>query len=445
MLSARESIYGSKNSIYGGLSNFQEGIMKKVVAALAAFLVLMGGTLSAQNTTLTVWDFKYGGKDAAALVLKDLDTLFEASHLGVKINHVGQPGDTYYQLIQGAATANTGPDVVMFHPDGRMQQFASLLYTLDKDTADVKSQFVPSSLIATSSPAQAGGSLKLLPFSMQGFGIYYNKDLFKKAGLDPAKAPKSEAEFLAACAKLKAAGIVPIVTGKDYTIDFFLRVLVANIAGPNYGDMVTSDAVFATPEFKKAATFVKTLVDKGYVEKAGLTRPYFMDAIDSFAAGSGAMFVGLLSDVGNWKRFSDTLGINKVGYFPNVNLEGSKYKDQQSAQPAGIGWGIFSWTKQTKLALEYIKFVSTGTGAARSAAAAGTISPNMMIDTSKIPYPVLPTIIGYMKTNFSEDFLQFGQANLENDMIRLDDQYFVTGQITVDQYVSGIQKSFHAK
>jgi len=309
----------------------------------------------------------------------------------------------------------------------------------------VKGQFVPSSLIATSSPAKAGGALKLLPFSMQGFGIYYNKDLFKKAGLDPAKAPKSEADFLAACEKLKAAGIVPIVTGKDYTIDFFLRVLVANIAGPGYQSMVTSDSVFATPEFKKAATFVKTLVDKGYIEKAGLTRPYFMDAIDAFSAGSGGMFVGLLSDVGNWKKFSDSLGIANVGYFPNVNLTGSKYKDQQSAQPAGIGWGIFTWTKQTKLALEYIKYVSTGIGAARSATAAGTISPNMMIDTSKIPYPVLPSIIAYMKTNFSEDFLQFGQANLENDMIRLDDQYFITGQIPVEEFASGLQKSFHAK
>lgn len=417
--------------------------MKKVLLAALAAMLATAGALSAQSTTLTVWDFKFGGQDAAALVLKDLDALFEAAHPGVKINHVGQPGDTYYQLIQGVAAANAGPDVAMFHPDGRMQQFASLLMTLDKDTADVRSQFAPSSLIATSSPAKAGGALKLLPFSMQGFGFYYNKALFKKAGLDPSKAPKSEAEFLAACEKLKLAGIVPIVTGKDYTIDFLLRILVANIVGPNYASMADSDQVFATPEFKKSALFVKTLVDKGYIEKAGLTRPYFMDGIDVFAAGGGGMFVGLLSDVGNWKKFSDQQGIANVGYFPNVNLVGSKYKDQQSAQPAGIGWGIFTWTKQTKLALEYIKFVTTGTGAARSAAAAGTISPNMMIDTSRIPYPVLPSIISYMKTNFSLDFLQLGQANLENDMIRLDDQYFLTGQITIDQFMKEIQKSFH--
>jgi ABC-type glycerol-3-phosphate transport system substrate-binding protein len=279
----------------------------------------------------------------------------------------------------------------------------------------------------------------------QGFGIYYNKVFFKKAGLNPDKAPKTAAEFLAACEKLKAAGIVPIVTGKDYTFNFLLRALVANIVGPKTEGLLTGEEMFATPQFKEAAAFMKTLVDKGYIEKAGLTRPYFMDAIDSFAGGSGAMFIGLLSDVGNWKIFSDKLGIANVGYFPTVNLPGAKYKDQQTAQPAGIGFGIFNWTKQSKLSIEYIKFVTTGTGAARFATASGAISPNMAIDTAKIPYPLLPTVIGYMKNGFSQDYQAFAQANFENDMLRLDDQFLVTGQIKIDEYVLGIQKIFHSK
>lgn len=417
---------------------------KNLIAALVLVLSSATGTLSAQ-TTLTVWDFKYGGGDAAALVLKDLDTLFEASHSGVRINHVGQPGDNYYQLIQGVATANQGPDVVMFHADGRLQQFASLLNTLDKDAADVKAQFTPSSLTAVSSPAKTGGALKLLPLTAQGFGVYYNKTLFKKAGLDPDRAPKSAFEFLAACEKLKVAGIVPIVTGKDYTFDFLFRLLVANIVGPNGDRLVTSDAVFATPQFKEAAAFVKILVDKGYIEKAGLTRPYFMEAIDSYSAGSGAMFIGLLSDVGNWKIFSDKLGATNVGYFPTVNLPGATLKDQQSAQPAGIGYGIFSWTKQSKLALEYIKYITTGTGAARFAGTSGAISPNMMIDTAKVPYPLLPSVISYLKSGSSVDFVTLGQANFENELQRLDDQFLVTGEINLDQFVAAVQKSYHSQ
>ncbi len=420
--------------------------MKKIgmLAAVAAMLLVLAGTLSAE-TTLTVWDFKFGNNDAAAKALKDLDTRFEAAHSGVKINHVGQPGDTYYQLIQAAAAANQGPDVAMFHADSRLEQFASLVTTLDKKVTDVKAQFTPSSLAAVSSPAKVGGELKLLPLTAQGIGIYYNKALFKKAGLNPDKAPKSSAEFLAACEKLKAAGIVPIVTGKDYTIDFLFRCLIANIVGPNTDSLATSDAVFATPQFKEAATFVKTLTDKGYIEKEGLTRPYFMEAIDKYSAGSGAIFVGLLSDVANWKTFSDGLGILNVGYFPTVNLPGAKLKDQQSTQPAGIGYGVFTWTKQEKLALDYIKFVTTGNGAGSFATASGAISPNMMIDTAKIPYPILPSVIAYLKSSSSRDYTNYGQPNYQDEVHRLYDQVYLTGSMTVDQFVKENQKVFLAK
>jgi hypothetical protein len=157
------------------------------------------------------------------------------------------------------------------------------------------------------------------------------------------------------------------------------------------------------------------------------------------------MFVGLLSDVGNWKAFSDKLGITNVGYFPTVNLPGSKYKDMQVAQPAGIGFGVFTWTAQRKLAIDYIKFVTTGTGANRFSTASGAVSPNMMIDTAKIPYPVLATVISYMKSGFSQDCMTMAQPNFENDLLRLNDLAFVIGSMPIDQYCKEIQKAFHSQ
>ena len=46
-----------------------------------------------------------------------------------------------------------------------------------------------------------------------GIPIVYNKALFKQAGLDPNKPPTTWAQFLAACAKLKAKGITPFAMG----------------------------------------------------------------------------------------------------------------------------------------------------------------------------------------------------------------------------------------
>ena len=61
-------------------------------------------------------------------------------------------------------------------------------------------------------PAVAGyysdskGNLLSLPFNSSTPVFYVNKDAFKKAGLDPEKAPKTWKEFGVAAGKLKASG-----------------------------------------------------------------------------------------------------------------------------------------------------------------------------------------------------------------------------------------------
>ena len=61
-------------------------------------------------------------------------------------------------------------------------------------------------------PAVAGyytapnGQMLSYPFNSSTTIFYYNKDAFKKAGLDPEKAPKTWPEVFAAASKLKASG-----------------------------------------------------------------------------------------------------------------------------------------------------------------------------------------------------------------------------------------------
>ena len=50
------------------------------------------------------------------------------------------------------------------------------------------------------------GNMLSFPFNSSTVVYYINKDAFKKAGLDPNKAPKTWKEFQAAAEKLKAAG-----------------------------------------------------------------------------------------------------------------------------------------------------------------------------------------------------------------------------------------------
>lgn len=412
--------------------------MKRLILGIALVSLFAVG-LVAQKTTLTVWDFKYSEVNAtgAQAPMKANDAAFEKANPGVKVVHVAQPTvDTqYYPIIQSAATVNDGPDVAMFHPGARVTGFADILVDLDPYIKDVKGQFTAASIEMCS----VDGKMKVLPITMQGFGIYYNKAYFKQAGLDPEKAPKSSADFLAACEKLKAAGIIPITTGQSYTIDFFLRCQAANAYGPNVAGLFDGSQKFDNAVFKESAAFVKTLVDKGYIEKDGFSRPYFMDSIDKFAKGSGAMFVGLLSDVGNWKAFSDGLGAANVGYFPAVNFPDAKYKDQQVMQGAGIGYGVMKWSKNPKLAAAYVKFVSTGEGAKIYSSATGSLSPNTQAAGGATTYPVLKVIQNYLKSG-QKDYIPLGYNGFEDDANRLCDRAFVTGEISIDEFIAAYQK-----
>jgi ABC-type glycerol-3-phosphate transport system substrate-binding protein len=393
-----------------------------------------------ETATLTVWDFKYGEVEGSQKPMKQIDALFMEKYPDVTVNHVAQPGDPqYYQIIQAAASANQGPDVAMFHPGAREYGFGDILIDLSPYIQDVKDQFTPASIAMVSMDGKIGAPIKLLPMTMQGFGIYYNKDYFRKASLDPEQPPKTAAQFLAACDKLKAAGIVPIAVGQTYTIDFTLRCLVANEFGPNVAGLKDGSVKFTDPQFREGVEFVKALVDKGYLEKAGFSRPYFMEGIDKFAAGGGGMFVGLLSDVGNWKAFSDKLGANNVGYFPTINFPDNEYKDQQVAQGAGIGYGVMTWSKNQKVAVDYVKFYATGDGARIYASSTGAMSPNTAVTGLEATYPALKIIQQYLKGNIALDYIPMFYNGYEDDANRVCDRLFVTGEITVDQFIAEYQ------
>lgn len=77
-----------------------------------------------------------------------------------------------------------------------------------KVMSDAGAKFDPSAYI----PAVAGyytapnGQMLSFPFNSSTTVFYYNKDAFKKAGLDPEKAPKTWPEVFAAAKKLKESG-----------------------------------------------------------------------------------------------------------------------------------------------------------------------------------------------------------------------------------------------
>jgi raffinose/stachyose/melibiose transport system substrate-binding protein len=407
--------------------------------------LLLGCTLvvaADKQITLTVWDFKYAEAGMHPTMVK-IDNLFMKKYPNVKINHVSQPNDQYYQLLRAAAQANEGPDVSMFHGGrGDTYDLSDFQVTLDNYIKSWRKEIPEASWQVAATNHNLKKGIKIIPLTSTGIGFYYNKALFKKAGLDPNKAPNDWNSFLATCEKLKAAGIVPIIGGvKDFTTDFIFRTFCANIYGKDVFGLKTGEQKFiGNAAFAKAAAMTLELKNKGYFDPNAASIPYFMDAINMFAAGKGAIFCGLLSDIANWKQFSDALGKTNVGYFPGINFPEAKYHDYQSFSPVGIGYGVMTWSKHKDLAEKYAEFYSRGQGAVIFVSETGALSPNTSLNTAQLGYPILKDISACLKNNVSTDYSSVFTGSFEDDMRATQQQFIITGELNVEKFVEQMQK-----
>ena len=121
---------------------------------------------------------------------------------------------TYPEVMTGAIAAfraKQPPHIIQVFEVGTATMMAARgavypVYELMKDAAE---PFDPKAYL----PAVVGyytdtqGNMLSFPFNSSTPVLYYNKDLFKKAGLDPNSPPKTWPEVGAAAAKLQAAGV----------------------------------------------------------------------------------------------------------------------------------------------------------------------------------------------------------------------------------------------
>jgi raffinose/stachyose/melibiose transport system substrate-binding protein len=131
--------------------------------------------------------------------------------------------------------SGTGPDIILAHRDQRIWNPEEFLLPLDSYIADWRDDMADSACKACSSTKEKNRNIKIIPLTAQGMGIYYNKANLKKAGVSVDKDPGYWEDFLAACEKLKTAGIPPVVMGnggQPYGIDFAYRTILANFYGP---------------------------------------------------------------------------------------------------------------------------------------------------------------------------------------------------------------------
>lgn len=147
-------------------------------------------------------------------------------------------------------------------------------------------------------------------------GIMYNKKAFADAGI--TEVPKTWDDFLAACEKLKQNGVIPLSSNfKDkWPLGSWVydmpRIIENNKDFPN--ERINMEAPFSMDNgYGKAMMLLKTLNDKGYLEK-DINSTNWEQSKKDIANGKMAMYF-----LGNWV-INQVIGVgaesDNIGFFP---------------------------------------------------------------------------------------------------------------------------------
>jgi sn-glycerol 3-phosphate transport system substrate-binding protein len=179
-----------------------------LLSSVAAVAVLASAHGAAAQTEIQWWHAMGGALGEAVAAMTDE---FNKSQTEYKVNAVfkGSYPETMTAAI-AAFRAKQAPHIVQVFEVGTATMMAAkgAVYPVYQLMADAKEPFDPKAFIGPvyGYYSTTDGKLLSMPFNSSTPVFYWNKDLFKKAGLDPNKPPTTWKEVGDAAAKLVASG-----------------------------------------------------------------------------------------------------------------------------------------------------------------------------------------------------------------------------------------------
>lgn len=149
-------------------------------------------TGSGQTKTITYW-----GLWESASVLQSVFADFEAANPGVSVEYVKQSYQDYRTRLQTAIGSRNGPDIFRYHASW-VPMLSSQLDTMPSSVMsarDYQQTFYP----VVSRQLQVNGQVVGVPLMYDSLGLYYNKQIFAEAGVQP---PETWAEVKALASQL---------------------------------------------------------------------------------------------------------------------------------------------------------------------------------------------------------------------------------------------------
>jgi raffinose/stachyose/melibiose transport system substrate-binding protein len=312
--------------------------------------------VSGEKVELTFWWWAESDAPGADKWMAETVAEYQKINPNITVNVVPQSTDTLISGFTAAATAKSGPDLA--------SQWATIpvLSQVWTNAVNPISDLVPADEMKhwiNTSENLYNGKVWAAPLYLMGIPLAYNKDLFKKAGLDPEKPITTWADFMTACDTLKKAGITPLGAGGAKSSAFGAWMFA--ILGVQDLDTVEDikAAAVGTADFKSAKythwiTEIASMIQKGYFNDniGSLGMP---EGQDLFPQGKVAMAWGTDGNVAAWQK---QLGADKVGVMKTPIFGTGKLAQAYNATQS-TSFFVTSWSKHPKEAADFLVFMHT--------------------------------------------------------------------------------------
>jgi multiple sugar transport system substrate-binding protein len=246
---------------------------------------------SGDQKTVTMW-----ARGADQGFLPDLVQQFNCENPGINLELTLIPDPQVFQKYSTAAASGSGPDIVAVAID-QLPQYLSSGWLQDI-TADVNALPYKDTLSpAHLSQGTVDGKNYNVPLTADVSLLYWNKDLFQQAGLDPEKAPATWDEIRSDAQAVRRLG------GDDYGYFFSggcagcLGFTMVPFTWANGGDIFKEDdagnvqvALSPNPELQSTLEFYRQLWQDGVVPDTAKTENG-SDQFSAFFSGKIGMFV----------------------------------------------------------------------------------------------------------------------------------------------------------
>jgi multiple sugar transport system substrate-binding protein len=298
---------------------------KLLVLSVVLLMFLLSFAVSAQDEEVIEIEYWQYFFDARVTAMDMLIEQFEAENPDIRVIHNSDIAyDNFRDEIAASAPAGVGPDVVsLFY--GWIPAFVDAGYLVPLPEEEFPAEWIESYFSPMVAESQFNGEYWALPTAVRTLALFWNKDLFEAAGLDPEQPPTTLEELVEMAIattvydgngteinNITSEGFAVGMTSQDH--HWFREILLRQYGGVPYSED-NREVLWDSEEGCEAFTY---LTEFETLHKTG-SNDLFTDATEAFINGHQALHIDGSFRIGSLTANAPDLnyGVTELPLGPN--------------------------------------------------------------------------------------------------------------------------------